>query len=92
MTANVMPDNISTPFGFRGANNVDALTEPFLSEAIVSLSLISRECSEYEFFYEISVVVVIPVSHKIKTGAIKLPFLFNPESGLHIRDNRVTKL
>ena len=28
----------------------------------------------------------------IKTGTIKLPLLFNPEAGLHVRDDRVAKL
>ena len=27
-----------------------------------------------------------------KTGTIRLPFLFNPQGGLHVRDNRVAKL
>lgn len=27
-----------------------------------------------------------------KTGAIMLPFSYNPKSGLHVRDDRVTKL
>ena len=28
----------------------------------------------------------------IKTGTLRLPFLFNPQCGLHVRDNRVAKL
>lgn len=28
----------------------------------------------------------------IKTGTLRLPFLLNPETGLHVFDDRVTKL
>lgn len=41
-----------------------------------------------------SLIVWVPGKHFAgkKTGTNRLPFLYNPESGLHVFDDRVTKL
>jgi len=37
-------------------------------------------------------IVLSPQAEAKKTGTLRLPLRFNPESGLHVRDNRVAKL